>query len=378
MYSSRVTEDTIGSVLPPIIDASPYKENMETEIVKLLNMVFTRWPKHELTCDPLDHWRWKYTDNPSGKLLATTAKVDNTIIGCDHRTFNNIRIFNKKLLSTIEADSAVHPNYQGIGVFKKMDKITTKTAKTINISLSYWITVNPILIEWAKRHKSSQFPFELVNMIWINNMEKYLQRRKSSFKLVKKLGHTVVKRINQLSNKRGKPRKDYTIETVTMFDSRANDFWEENHEHYDFIVERDQDSLNYRYCDPRSGNYHIKAIFSDSLMRGFCVYTQETVKGCRVGKILDFLINPGHKKAGDILLRDILNHFIENQINSVNFWVVKYNWLEKIFKNNNFLSSSDGLPHIFFESISPASGWDQLKDSNQNRIHFVMGDTDIN
>jgi hypothetical protein len=378
MKQSSTEQEIIGNNSSDLIEVSFYEEGMETEIVELLNSVFDRWPKHEIQCKPVDHWRWKYTDNPSGKYIITIAKINNRIIGCNHTTFTNISLFNKKNVTILSADTATHLDYRGKGVQQRMDKLWEKSAESMRYSISYWITSNPIYIEWASRHKSTQLPVDLDNMIWINDIGLYLKERKPSNQFAKKLGYTLYKTGIQLLSSNEKPINDCTVKTVKRFDSSADLFWDQIREHYDFIFVRDKASLNHRYCDPRAGKYTVLGIFRGKSMLGFCVLGQEKVKGNIDGKIVDFIVLPEEPGVGDILLKNALNHFIETKINCVNFWFVKNNWLENIFKRNHFISRSKGIPHLFFEDASSVPDWDKLQDSSPDRIHFVMGDTDFN
>jgi hypothetical protein len=50
-----------------------YHPGDEESIVGLLETTFRRWPNFSLDCEPIDHWKWKYLDNP--------FKVNSTIVG---------------------------------------------------------------------------------------------------------------------------------------------------------------------------------------------------------------------------------------------------------------------------------------------------------
>ena len=45
---------------------------------------------------------------------------------------------------------------------------------------------------------------------------------------------------------------------MTSFDVRINDFYEAAKDHYDFIIERSIDHLNWRHCDPRARDFNVK------------------------------------------------------------------------------------------------------------------------
>ena len=44
----------------------PYQPGDEEGLVELLDLVFAPWPDRDLRCTAVEHWRWKYLDNPFG------------------------------------------------------------------------------------------------------------------------------------------------------------------------------------------------------------------------------------------------------------------------------------------------------------------------
>ncbi|MBS7637986.1 hypothetical protein KEJ49_03740, partial [Candidatus Bathyarchaeota archaeon] len=61
-----------------------YQEGDKREIVELLENVFNGWPKFDLNCSAIDHWKWKHKDNPQGKSIVVVAQSGDRIIGCLH------------------------------------------------------------------------------------------------------------------------------------------------------------------------------------------------------------------------------------------------------------------------------------------------------
>ena len=59
-----------------------YQEGDEKEIVELLRLAFNGWPNFDLPCTPLEHWQWKYKDNPQNKIIASIAESEGRIVGC--------------------------------------------------------------------------------------------------------------------------------------------------------------------------------------------------------------------------------------------------------------------------------------------------------
>jgi len=42
----------------------PYCSGDEEKLVQLLQLVFNGWPRFDINCTSLDHWKWKYENNP--------------------------------------------------------------------------------------------------------------------------------------------------------------------------------------------------------------------------------------------------------------------------------------------------------------------------
>ena len=61
----------------------PYRLGEEEEIVELLELVFNGWPQFDLNCASLEHWRWKYLDNPLKMNTVAVEISNNKIIGCE-------------------------------------------------------------------------------------------------------------------------------------------------------------------------------------------------------------------------------------------------------------------------------------------------------
>jgi hypothetical protein len=62
----------------------PYREGDEEGITELLVHVFEGWPKFDLNCTPIAHWKWKHQENPIGKSVVIVAESGEEIVGCLH------------------------------------------------------------------------------------------------------------------------------------------------------------------------------------------------------------------------------------------------------------------------------------------------------
>ena len=54
-----------------------YKPEDENKIVPFLDDIFSGWPKHDLPCSKVEHWKWKYLDRPNKKIAAIVSEHNN-------------------------------------------------------------------------------------------------------------------------------------------------------------------------------------------------------------------------------------------------------------------------------------------------------------
>ncbi len=174
---------------------------------------------------------------------------------------------------------------------------------------------------------------------------------------------------------KSKRSSDYDIKDISYFGYDAEVFWRKISPNFDLIIERNQEYLNYRYCDSRAGDYKVKAVYRRDEMLGYCVLdlTQRNQ-----AKILDFMTLSGEKDAADTLLLHVLDYITENKRNSVILWVVNNSEFYRVFMRNNFVKAKEIRPHLYFNSrVVEMEEWDKIHSLNPKRVHFVLGDTDI-
>lgn len=86
-----------------------YNQGDEAQIVDLLNLVFTNWPRIDLKVSSLEHWIWKHRDSPC-KSIVTVAESNEEIIGCWHRMIQKIKYGDHIDFISQGLDVAVHPD----------------------------------------------------------------------------------------------------------------------------------------------------------------------------------------------------------------------------------------------------------------------------
>ena len=355
-----------------------YRPGDELEIVSLLQLTFGGWPHLDMKCSSLDHWRWKYGDNPAEPMCITVAISQNEIIGCQHSVQNRIKIGDEVFLCGIVSDLAVHPDFRRMRVHTRMTEVRTEFKKKTGISLTYFMSGNPIVIN-AYSKKRPQFPHSVQNLVRIRDISAHLKAIPEKNAWLMKLGFHVVNFRNDLRNAFRIPVSQspgLSVYNVSRFDDRIVEFWKQVSTNYSFIVERSRDYLNWRYCDTRAGDFVVKTAEEDGRLLGYSVLKiNKHLRDYPIGFIVDLLTLPDRLDAVEILVADAVKYFDKNDVNIVNYLVVKDHPNESVFKRHGFLDSRIKL-RLFYNTKEVVEKMRTLNTLPASSIFFSWGDHD--
>jgi len=361
----------------------PYRPGDEEKIVQFLQLVFDGWPHFDVKCNPLEHWRWKFEDNPLKPIIISLGTSDDKIIGCIHRIPRRIKIEDSVFLCCSGADVAVHPNFRKMGVFKKMDELAKKSEVKSGIKIFYGISSNPIMIKYYSNYRHI-FPQGTFAFVRIKDVDRHLQMVHIRNANLYKYGFHVLRNLNKFRNTislahvlSGPSDQDFRILDIRSFDESINTFWDEIKDHYGFIVERSKDYLNWRYCDSRGGDYLIKIAERDGRILGYIVLrVNKYRRDYPIGYIVDLLTLPDRLDVVSALVRDAIHNFDDQNINITKCQIVKNHPYERIFMRYGFLNSRHRI-HIFCIPHAPLG--EELREyqkSSAKGLHFAYGDYD--
>jgi GNAT superfamily N-acetyltransferase len=351
-----------------------YRSGAEEHIVPLLQLAFDGWKS-------FDFWRWKYQDNPLKMNLIGVALSGDRIIGVSGSIYKRIKIGNRVSLCNYGTDMAVHPDYRRRGVSKQIIDYLYRNLETPRNIFGYWATEVPFLIE---RHKGLHplFPYFMLYYSRIRDMGLHnrINPTKTLSARMRRLGLQAIKFVNDLSTNYGsKPlNEDIRASEISEFDDRADSFWNEVKDHYDFIVERTREHLNWNYCDPRGGNFIVMLAEEEERMLGYIVLRMDEGGVYPRGEIIDLLTVPGRQDVVGTLVAEANKFFDDNNINVVTSQVVEGHPYEIIFRRYGFLKVRR-KSHLFYS----LNGMDEdfkrrtretIEATDAGRIHLSKGD----
>jgi len=355
-----------------------YRPGDENGVLELLDLVFDGWPRMDLSCTPLDHWRWKYEDNPLKKIYVTVAESDHKIVGCQHGILHRIKIGDEIVNCSNVADLAVHPNFRRMGIWNKMNEIRGEMWDELGVKLSYWMTGNPIVIEKYIDVRPN-FPNPLINLVNIRDIDLHLEKMPMEREWFIKLGFKTVRTLNDLGNRFRRSlskNPDVRIEDIEYFDEGMDRLWREVSDQYKIIIERKRDYLNWRYCDPRAGDFTVKQAEEHGQVQGYVVLKINRYReDYPVGFIVDLLTVPNRPDVTHALISDAVGFFDEHKTNIVNSLVVKAHPYEDLFKRHGFVDSRINV-RVFFNTRDIGEKFEKLKNTRANSGYFSWGDHD--
>lgn len=347
--------------------------------MELLEMAYDGWPRFDLECTPLDYWKWKYQDNPLKLAFITVARSNDKMIGCSHSILSHIKVGEEVILGGSGYDAAVHPDFRGRGIFSKMSRLRDELRLNSGMKFAIYESSDPYV---TKSHSKvyPSFPHAVVYYARIHDVDLHLRRMPAEHALIKKYGFHLANTFNNIRNKIMRikpPHRTFSISAISDFDDRIDEFWREIKDHHDFIVERTRDRLNWRYCDPRGGDYLIRVAEEDERILGYIVLrVNRHLKEYPVGFIVDLIALPERLDIICALVEDAVKNFDNKDINIILCLIVKNHTYVKALNEYGFINSRFG-PHLFYELHAPIEDeLERIKKNPVNRIYFSFGDQD--
>jgi len=259
-----------------------------------------------------------------------------------------------------------------------MNEIRGEMWDELGVKLSYWMTGNPIVIEKYIDVRPN-FPNPLINLVNIRDIDLHLEKMPMEREWFIKLGFKTVRTLNDLGNRFRRSlskNPDVRIEDIEYFDEGMDRLWREVSDQYRIIIERKRDYLNWRYCDPRAGDFTVKQAEEHGQVQGYVVLKINRYReDYPVGFIVDLLTVPNRPDVTHALISDAVGFFDEHKTNIVNSLVVKAHPYEDLFKRHGFVDSRINV-RVFFNTRDIGEKFENLKNTRADSGFFSWGDHD--
>lgn len=352
--------------------ARHYQPGDEQGIVNLLQLGLENWAKREA---PVDYWKWRYCDTPI-KYLISLVISDDMIVGVNHNYINYLKMGTTNVLTYFTEDVVTHPKYRGMGIYSKIVDLNTEYFEKNEFKFGYWLSSNPIIIKDNIKRMRKTFPHPISYMVRIKDIGLHLQKRPEKHKSMLRLGYSALTTLNKIENTitaQHEPIGDYSIEEVKNFDERIDVFWDNVRGSYDFIFENNHEVLNWRYRDPRGGDFVVMEAVKDGVVLGFIALKLTRLDSYLEGFVMDLLALPGRLDVVYVLLREGCDYFDRLGVNAVYYMVVDGHPYQEISKKLEFVDSRR-KPNIGCH-VYDTKSFEVLRSSSPDRIYLGYAET---
>ena len=385
-----------------LLDPKDFPRERDGELLELLRRAFNGGPSwFGFGVEPLDHFRWKARDFPGVALLELMEDGD-TIIGMHVYHAHGYLSQGEELIVLQGADSARDPTYQGRGL-----KSARRSLRAHVIAMNPWCSYkiglgahplsNRRLGRPAQNELTGNQLLTLVKLIsptrllW-SRLTGRLRRNDGSDRAVSRT-RTVLE-AQGIGNRpsrsarikaalallqatiaspfrRSASAASWTIDTTSQFDERADQFWEQAREQFDVIKVRDREYLNWRFCDPRAGEFIVRTAEEDGALLGYLAFRLEGKRAL----IADLLALPGRSDVVRSLIDDAVRLAHQNGAYQIRCWSVEGHSYLRELRRAGFANYPNVISLSYGAWSTPSSELTFLAD-RATRIHFQTSDTD--
>jgi len=357
-----------------ILSIRPYIYGDESEIVNLLKIGFPYWTRKNI--DPLSLFQWRFLDAPKGYII-NIGEIEEKIISVYCMPITNFKVGTNTLLSTLLAFAVTDSNYRGKGYFNLIEDYSKQERIKKGVKFDYSTVESQILISVYKRRKKKSFPYHFAHLLRVRDIGKHLNELKVKNKILTQIAYSTLKIFNNLTphfSQKSKNPPDYTIINVASFGPEINKFWDEVKSDYEFIVEKTQNYLNWRFCDPRVGHFIVKLAVKGDLILGYIVLELKNVDSYPEGYISDLLVLNNRHDVFNSLLGDGCKYFDMKGVNAVHYLCVDRHRYAKYATEFGFVklpfSKDTFIDYEFYNEYEDCV----IKSDVPNKIHYTYSD----
>jgi hypothetical protein len=329
-----------------------FEEKDTAAAAALLVAAFGRWPNLPVAVSAEEHLRWKIFGSPGAPFPSVVAVEGERVVGTGFRHYDAARVAGEAMECMAGNDSAMHPDYQGQGVYSRLRKLRDE--------------VNQGRARFQIGHSgSSVIATRMDDWNWIP------------------LGHPVaLLRWPGRPGLAGRPGErlrrtprlpaGLTLATATAFDARVDALYERAAPQFELIIDRTAARLNWRYCDPRGGTFAVRFAAEGETLAGYSVLRPAG----RVGFLADLLVLPGREDVARALAFDAVAQLRRGGARVIRVWLPERHPYQASLRAAGFAVAGRRL-NVRYRSWPGGEQAAALLGRRDARLHYMLGDTDL-
>ncbi len=321
----------------------------EERVVRLLAAAFGTWPAGEISVSAADHLRWKLSSHPEAGPLSVVTEDQGRVVGWQGYWLHMVKLDDQELLSRHAVDFAVDPDYQRMGV-----KLAMREKAQVN---------NP------RRNFALHFDPPSGHPAFVH------MRRKNPTPARNVLANRVEARVLRVENfVLPGDETPWSVRDAAQFDERADALWETASPQFRLLVVRRYEYLNWRYADPRAGQYTISIAEQDGRLLGYVVSRLSFARG----SIVDMFALPDRIDVVRSLVAHAVAQLRAAAVSEVECWLPERHPYWSALNHYAF----DHKRRTVDYRIAPSKEYlDRItipfQEDPRASVHVTMGDSDV-
>jgi hypothetical protein len=166
-------------------------------------------------------------------------------------------------------------------------------------------------------------------------------------------------------------RLGWSIRTLERFDERVDAFFDEAARPFEFLVVKNRDYLNWRYCEPAAGRFTVRVAEREGRILGYLALKLSAGNAY----IADLMALPGRLDVVRSLIEDALRLSRDARAELVSCWMAERHPYHPILRRYGFLDSRID-PRFVRKPVEEGATFLDFLDDATTQIHLVHGDSD--
>jgi hypothetical protein len=321
------------------------RPNEEEAVLGVLFKAFERWPKLAVSVTPLEHLRWKMSCHPLAQQFHIVVESPDGIVGARLEWAFETKVNDRVITMREPVDRAVMPEFQHNYAMSAMRVYAQELRdKSFDMYMGY----------------GSDTP-------GLRNLRRY---RVPSARFSRTIDVLVCD--PELVENAEESTTSWTVRAVDSFDERADTLWSKAQSQFLFGIVRSSAHLNWRYADPRAGDYVVLAAEEDRCWLGYVVLRAAD----NAGYIADLLALPDRLDVAESLLAAAVAHFRAAGQRRVECWSSGYSVYRWAQDRTGFNRLRRTIDIVYRPTRVSPEDVAFLKDPKAS-VHITAGDTDL-
>jgi GNAT superfamily N-acetyltransferase len=281
----------------------------------------------------LQHLKWQYLNNPTGKLYVDFAipQDDRSRAAAIYSVMPvHFRVSGQRMLGVQSLDTLTDADFRGKGLFTKLAQQVFERCRLEGVCCVYGFpNANSApgffrKLEWTRL---DPVPF-LVKPLRAN----YLLRRLEPLR-------SMASRLPQLPlalARRPLLPRSQEIRPISKFGSEFDTLWERFAQGVGVAVHRDAQYLDWRLRQKPDQRYRVVGLYENGKLLAFCAFDVQDKHGGRVGYILELIHEPGRSAEGTRLLQEAIAEMSSDGAEVVLAWCLDHSANRPCFREEGF------------------------------------------